>query len=290
MDSNSVLKTVVTVYSPVSPLADPRQLWRDMLRDISCSKELAWRLFVRNISSRYRQTMLGYLWAFLPPIMTSVVFVYLQQAGYFTVGTTHVPYVVFVLSGVILWQVFTDALNAPLRMVQQSFSILTKVNFPREALIFAGMGEVLFGFLIRALLMSVVLIWFGVPLTWSVVVVPVGVIALIALGLAIGLMLTPIALLYQDIGQALPFVFYLWMFLTPVIYPAPEQGPGSLSMILNPVSPVLDTTRAWLLSASPQYTEGFFLVSSLAIGGLLAGWLVYRLALPILIERVSTSL
>src|SRR4029077_1454087 len=98
-----------------------------MVRDICSSKELAWRLFVRNISSRYRQTVLGYLWAFLPPIMTTVVFVYLQRVGFFAVGPTQVPYVAFVFAGLILWQAFTDALNAPLRMVQQSFSILTKV-------------------------------------------------------------------------------------------------------------------------------------------------------------------
>jgi lipopolysaccharide transport system permease protein len=260
---------------------------RDMLRDISSSKELAWRLFVRNISSRYRQAILGYLWAFLPPIMTTLVFVYLQRVGYFTVGPTQVPYIAFLFAGLILWQVFTDALNAPLRMVQQSFSMMTKVNFPREALIIAGLGEVLFGFVIRTFLMVAVLIWFEVPLTWSALWVPPGVLVLTALGLAIGLLLTPVALLYHDIGQALPFVVYLWMFLTPVIYPAPKPGSGSLSMILNPVSPLLDTTRAWLFSESPQYLGVFLVVYGLTVGALLAGWLMYRLALPILIERIT---
>jgi len=287
MDSVPASKGLVTVYSPISPLADPKRLMRDMLRDISSSKELAWRLFLRNISSRYRQTILGYLWAFLPPVMTTLVFVYLQRVGYFTVGPTQVPYVAFVFAGLILWQVFTDALNAPLRMVQQSFSMLTKVNFPREALIIAGLGEVLFGFVIRTFLMVAVLIWFEVPLTWSALWVPPGVLVLTALGLAIGLLLTPFALLYHDIGQALPFVVYLWMFLTPVIYPVPEHGSGSLSMILNPVGPLLDTTRAWLFSVSPQYVGVFWVVCGLTVGALLAGWLMYRLALPILIERIT---
>jgi lipopolysaccharide transport system permease protein len=77
------------------------------------------------------------------------------------------------------------------------------------------------------------------------------------------------------------------MFLTPVIYPAAISSPGSTLIWLNPVSPVLDTTRAWLLSGEPHYLPGFFMVSGATLLGLLAGWLLYRLALPILIERVS---
>src|SRR5258705_4599679 len=111
-----------------------------MLRDLAASRELAWRLLVRNISSRYRHTMLGYLWAFLPPVLNTLVFVFLQKAGYFTVGQTGVPYALFLLAGLILWQAFSDAINAPLKMVQQSYSVLTKVNFPRESLIIAGVG------------------------------------------------------------------------------------------------------------------------------------------------------
>lgn len=258
-----------------------------MLRDVVISRELAWRLLVRNISSRYRHTFLGYVWAFLPPLMTASVFVFLQKAGYFTVGKTQVPYAVFVLAGLILWQAFADAVHAPLRLVQQSHSILTKVNFPREALILAGVGEVLFASLIRLALLILALLWFGVGLSWTVIGFAFGVLALIGMGMALGLLITPVAILYHDVGQALPFALYLWMFLTPVIYPAPATWPGSLLVLLNPVSPVLDTTRDWLFSSSPHYLSAFFAICGLTVLAILAGWLLYRLALPILIERMS---
>ncbi len=258
-----------------------------MLRDLALSRELAWRLFLRNISSRYRQTILGYAWAVVTPIATTSVFVFLQKAGYFTVGETQVPYAVFLLTGLILWQVFADAVHAPLRMVQQSFSILTKVNFPREALIIAGVGEVLFTFLIRLGLILVALFWFDVRIPWTAVWFPFGALLLVGLGVALGLLITPVAALYHDVGQALPFALYLWMFLTPVIYPAPATPPGSTLVRLNPVSPILDTTRAWLLSGAPRDLSAFFIISVVTLCTLLAGWLLYRLALPILIERVS---
>ena len=254
----TALKTqAVAVYTPASKLTDPTQLFQSMLRDLALSRELAWRLLVRNISSRYRQTLFGYVWAFLPPIMAAGVFVFLQKTGYFTVGQTQVPYAVFVLAGLILWQSFADAVHAPLRLVQQSHSILTKVNFPRESLILAGLGEVLFASLIRLVLMGCALLWFGVGLPWTAIWFPFGVLALIGMGIALGLLITPVAVLYHDVGQALPFVLYLWMFLTPVIYPASATWPGSLLLLLNPVSPVLDTTRDWLLSGSPHSSSRF---------------------------------
>jgi lipopolysaccharide transport system permease protein len=148
-------------------------------------------------------------------------------------------------------------------------------------------GEVLFASLIRLVLLVLALFWFGVGVQWTAVWLPFGMLALIGMGIALGLLITPVAILYHDVGQALPFALYLWMFLTPVIYPAPTTWPGSLLVVLNPVSPVLDTTRDWLFSGSAHYLSGFFAVCGLTVLALLAGWLLYRLALPILIERMS---
>lgn len=275
------------VYTPASQLTDPVRFVRDMLGDIAVSRELAWRLLVRNISSRYRHTALGYVWAILPPILSTAVFVFLQRNGYFTVGQTPVPYAVFLFAGLILWQLFCDAVAMPLRMVQQSYSMLTKVNFPREALIIAGIGEVLFSFVIRFALLVVALLWSKVGVSTSMLLVPFGVLALIAMGVGLGLVLTPVGILYHDVGQSLPFALYLLMFLTPVLYPVPRQSPGSLALALNPINPMLDTTRAWSLSVPAEHLAGFLITTAVAILTFLLGWLLYRLALPILLERMS---
>ena len=277
----------VIIYGPGSLLREPRRLFRDMKRDLVASRELAWRLFVRNTSAKYRQTMLGYAWAFLPPVFTTLVFVFLRENGFFNISETRVPYAVFLLAGIVLWETFADALNSPIRMVAQSTSMLTKVNFPREALILAGIGEVLFSFLIRLSLLAIVIAWFGIRVPWTAIFFPFGALALVVLGIALGTLLTPIAILYHDIGQGLPFLVVLWMFLTPVVYPPPREWLGSPIMVLNPVSPVLDTARAWLFTGSPEYLLGFLAVSLVAGLALLLGWLLYRVALPILIERMS---
>jgi lipopolysaccharide transport system permease protein len=277
----------VVVYAPGSALRSPRALLAGMAADLLASRELAWRLFVRNVSARYRQTLLGYFWAFAPPLVSTAIFVFLRRAGVFAAADTGVPYVPFLLTGLVLWQTFVDALGSPLRMVNHSRDMLSKINFPREALILAGLAEVLFNFLVRGVLLALVLLWFRVALAPSALLFPLGLLIVIGVGLALGLLLVPIGILYQDVEQALGAAVALWFFVTPVIYPAPRAWPASLTMTLNPVSAVLDTARAWLLGTPP-----FYLASSLAIGAatlavLLVGWLLYRLALPILIERMS---
>ncbi|HWB01151.1 MAG TPA: hypothetical protein VG713_21825, partial [Pirellulales bacterium] len=208
----------VTVYTPESPLRHPGRMAREMLRDLVASRGLAWRLFVRDTSALYRQSLLGYLWAFLPPIVTTFTFTFLNSQSILSVGETPVPYPAFVMIGTVLWQVFLDALNSPLKMVQASRGMLTKINFPREALILAGLADVLFNLLIRSLLLVPVFLYYQLPISASMLLFPLAVAGLILLGLTIGMLLTPFGLLYGDVGRAVTLFAGFWMLLTPVVY------------------------------------------------------------------------
>jgi lipopolysaccharide transport system permease protein len=275
------------VYTPESRLRHPAALLEAMAKDLVASRELAWRLFVRNVSARYRQTLLGYVWAFLPPIAGSGIFVFLRRSGAFVVDDTGVPYVLFLVTGLVLWQTFVDAVHAPVRMVAQSKSMLAKINFPREALILAGIAEVLFNFLVRALLLIAVFAWFRALPSATALLAPAGLVVLVALGIAIGVALVPLSVLYQDVEQGLTLFVSFWLFVTPVLYPVPVSYPGSLTLTLNPVSPVLDTVRSWLLTGPAPHAAGFAAVGLGTFAILFVAWVVYRLALPILIERMS---
>ena len=276
-----------TVYSPESHLRQPGLLVREMLADLFASRGLAWRLFVRNISAQYRQTMLGYLWAFLPPLFSMAVWVFLNSQKVINVRDPGMPYPVFVLIGTVLWQTFVDALNSPLKLVTASKGMLAKINFPREALILAGLGEVLFNFAIRVVLLVGVFLWFKTSVPETIIYVPVGVIALIMLGLTFGILMTPLGILYTDVGRGIVIITQSWFFLTPVIYPMPESGFAALFTKLNPVTPILLTTREWMTTGSTTQLGGFWLVLSLTLVLLLFGWLLYRIAMPHLISRMS---
>jgi lipopolysaccharide transport system permease protein len=275
------------VYTPSPVLAKPARLARDMVRDLLASRELAWRLFVRDLSAQYRQSVLGVTWALLPPLAMGLVFIVLQSGGVVRVADTGVPYPVFVLVGTLCWQVFVDALNAPLKAVAGGKGILAKVNFPREALILSAGWHVGFQVLVKTVVLLGVLLWFGVPFQSGMLWAPLAVALLVVLGLAIGLLLTPVGLLYTDVGSALLIFTQVWFFATPVVYPPPETFPLSLLAALNPVSPLLTAARDLLLHGTIGNPLAFTLVGVLSVACLLVAWVAYRIAMPILVERMS---
>ena len=276
------------IYTPESSLKHPIKLFKQMWRDLLASRQLAWRLMVRDISAQYRQSFLGIAWAFLPPIIMATGFTLAAKANVINVGKTDLPYPVYVMFSTALWQTFVEALNAPLQAVTVAKTMLTRVNFPREALILAKLGEVFFNFAIKLILIVALFIWFHVPVTWKVILSPIPLIHLILLGTFIGIFLAPLSILYQDISKSLSIVTGFWLFLTPVIYPVPNQGTFGFLVKLNPVTPLLVTARELATTGILSEPLRFWLVSVITLVGLLLTWIVFRLAMPFVVERVSS--
>ncbi len=249
---------------------------------------LAWRLFIRNVRSQYRQSVLGILWAFLPPLVTALVWVFLKQQSVFAVAETPVPYPVFVLTGTILWQVFLDGLNIPLRVFTQSKSMLTKINFPREALILASIYEVMFNLLVKFVLLIGIYAWFAVLPTVYVLFGILGVIMLALLGTSISLLLTPLALLYGDIKRAILISTQFLFFLTPIIYPVPKEGAAKILAQINPIAHLLTPSRDWLTTGDTLAVDTFMITSVFTLIALICGMILYRIALPHLVERMGS--
>lgn len=277
----------VTVYTPESQLRSPRRLVRLMWHDLRASRELAWCLMVRDISAHYRQSALGMLWAVLPPVATAILFIVLNREAVINIRTTDIPYPVFVMFGVMLWQLFIESLNAPLKVLTGSKSMLAKINFPREALILSSIGQVLFDLGIKLLILAVVFAVFGLSPTWGLLLAPFAILMLMLLGIMIGLLLAPFGVLYTDVASALSTITGLWFFVTPVVYPSPERWPYSLLVHLNPVSPLLVGARDLATRGTLSDVVPFAIVSGLTVLGLSVMWVLYRVSLPILIERMS---
>lgn len=280
--------TSTVIYTPDSRLKHPIQLFQEMFRDLLASRGLAWRLLVRDISAKYRQSFLGVAWAIIPAAVMAAGFTLAKNSGIVNIGETELPYPVYVMLSMTLWQTFLEALNGPIQAVASAKAMLARINFPPEALILAKLGEVFFAFGIKLVLIVGLFIWFKVQVTWSVFLVPVGVIHLVCLATFLGLLLAPIAMLYQDFSMAITLVAGLWLFITPVVYPVPSSGFFSLIVRLNPVTPLLVTTRELATTGIVSDPQGFWIASLLSILGLLFAWLLYRLAMPYVIERISS--
>lgn len=285
MDNKEVLTE--RIYTPDSALANPGKLFKQMFHDLFASRELAWRLAVRDISAQYRQAYLGIIWAFILPIANTLVWIFLSGSGVVSISDTQIPYPVYVFSGTMLWAILMDAINAPLQQATAAKAMLAKLNFPREALIISGIYQTLFNAAIKIILLMIALPILGINFNITVLFLPLGILSLVLVGTTIGLFITPVGLLYTDIGKVLPLMMQFLMYITPVVFAIPDEGLAATLFNINPLTPVILTARDWLTGIPTEHLFGFCLInlSALLILGIV--WIVFRLAMPILIERMS---
>jgi lipopolysaccharide transport system permease protein len=266
-------------------LRHPRLFVARAAADVRPCIELSRSLLGNSLRARYRQSVLGYFWLVITPIATAAVWIFLHHAGIVRFANTAVPYPLYVISGVFLWTGFLKVLNAPLQQLNSSRHLLSKIAFPWEAVIIAGWGEALIEFLLYLAVLIVIYPVFGVSPAGVIVAVP-AIVALLLLGGALGLMASPIGMLYDDVSRAIGIATFLLFFLTPVVYPVPTTMPGALTLLLNPVGVLLVTSRELMTSSGVSH-PGLALgagVGSLFLFGL--AWLMFRLSTPHLVSRL----
>ncbi len=275
-------------YAPQNQLRRPLRLFRQMGQDLLAARGLAWQLLLRDLKAQYRQSLLGVLWAFVPPIALAMGLILARDANVINVGATDFPYPAYVMFSTTLWQTFVEALSGPVQAVNLAKPMLARVNFPREAIILAKLGEVAFNFSVKLVLIVGLFLYFSIPVGWTVLLAPLSLIHLVLLGTLFGLLLAPLGVLYQDISKGLGFITGFWLFLTPVVYPVPTQGILRVLVQWNPVTPLLVTTRELATTGVLTAEQGFWWVSVLTWVGLLLTWLVFRISMPLVIERMGS--
>ena len=275
------------VYTPEPLLRHPVVMLREIAQDVWAGRELAWRLFLRDLRAGYRQTLLGYVWAFLPPLVAAATFIFLQSQGITRIEVVGISYAAFALIGTLLWQIFVDALVSPSASFGAAKAMLVKINFPREAVLIGGFYMVMFNALIRLVLIAAVVIFWCIPVGPSVAFLPVALFGLVAAGFALGLFITPISSLYGDAARAIPIVAGFWMLLTPVVYPPQIGGIAGWLATWNPISPLIITARECLTAQSLSVLGPFFIVTVGSLLLILVGLIGFRIAMPHLIERMG---
>jgi lipopolysaccharide transport system permease protein len=274
------LAMVDIVYVSSAELSRPGAFLREALRDLRAAPRIGLRLFTAQLRGRARRSLLGYLWLVLPAAAITLLCVYLQSMGVLTAGPTGMPYPLYVLSGVLLWQIFVEALNQPVQQLLAARHLISRSPVPHEAILLGAAFDVLLSAAVRiALLLAAFWAYRGPALPGAGLAL--GAVALILLGFSIGLWVAPWALLYDDARHALTMATTFWFFLTPIAYRSVSHGP----VALNPVTPLLQTARSSL--AGGTMSGGFLPVAAAAAFLLVTGWLLYRLARPHVVERLG---
>lgn len=277
----------LTVYSAESSRRNLLYHLKNILHDLPDSHELGLRLFKRNLKAQYRQSLLGFLWALLPPLMTAALWIFLRK-NVMSMDDTSIPYPVFVLIGSMLWQIFTESIQAPIKSVAANKAMLVKINIPKESLLLSGIYELLFNVLVKIGLLAIILLVFRQEVGLTLFMVPVGIVAIIICGFSMGLILTPIGMLYHDIQRGLAVILPFLMYLTPVVYPKPAGGAVAQIMKFNPMATIISETRHWLTAQPGEAMTVFWMYAGFFALLFFLGIVVYRLALPMIIERIGS--
>ena len=187
----------------------------------------------------------------------------------------------------ILWQSFIDAFQMPLGMLNKNRNMISKLNFPRESLLLVGIGEVLFNLGIRLLLLIPAFLMFGISFKSTLIIAPFAILLMVLWGSALGLLIMPLGSLYQDVTRFITMTLPFWMILTPIIYPPFKEFPGTLFNWVNPASPLLLLSRDWLLLGGTEHWMMGLIFSLATLPVLLLGLIVYRISIPVLVERMN---
>lgn len=282
-----IKKVDIQLFSSQRVLTQPLQFINHSILELVSAKQLAFALFLRDLKAQYRQSFLGYLWIIIPPLLTTFTFNILNDIQVINVGNgLNLPYPLFAFIGMMLWQLFSDALLSPMSSLSSNKEIMGQTYFPREALIFSGLGSVIFNFFVRLLLVAPFLIYYKIPFLSELHCILIGIFSLFFLGFSLGLLVSPIGLLYTDIQKSLGVILGFAMLLTPVMYPLNRGSLAAQYLIdLNPVSPLLCFTRDSFTSETTPSLEVFFILLSSVFIACIA-WIILRVALPHIISRI----
>ena len=238
-----------------------KNYWRDLWRYRELFQVLAWR----DISVRYKQTIIGVAWAVIRPFLTMVVFtvIFGKVAKLPSEGTA--PYALLVFAGMLPWTFFSTALAEASNSLIGNANLISKVYFPRLIVPTATVVVALVDFLISFTVLAAMMVWYQFLPGWQILLLPVFILIAFLASLGPGLWITALNVKYRDFRYIIPFLVQFGLYVSPVGFSSsvvPEQW--RLLYSLNPMVGVIDGFRWCILRGeSPIYWPGFYL--SLAV-------------------------
>ncbi|HYN84262.1 MAG TPA: ABC transporter permease [Pyrinomonadaceae bacterium] len=213
------------------------------LRDLWRFRELLYFLTWRDIKVRYKQTVMGASWAIIQPLVMMLVFAVFF--GLLRIPTDHTPHLLFFYCGLLPWTFFANAVTQSSVSLVTNSNLITKVYFPRVLIPAATIGACLVDLAVASVILFGLMLYYGFAPGVNLLMLPALVLLTLLLALGLGTWLAALMVKYRDVRHVLPFVFQVWFFLTPIIYPAsvvPERWRWVLH--LNPMAGVVEGVRA----------------------------------------------
>jgi lipopolysaccharide transport system permease protein len=263
------------------------RIWHEMFSEIIVSRELIWRLFLRNFKAKYRQTVLGFLWALIMPLLAISAFVFLNRAGVLNIGKIDIPYPAFALLGLTVWHIFAGGLTACSNSIVAGGSMVVKINFPKEALVLSSLGEALVETMVRFALTAFVFAIYKIVPVWTAILFPFTLIPLLLFTLGLGFMLSILNAVFRDVANIVSLSSTFLLFITPVLYPEPKAAFFKTFMLFNPLAALISGPRDLVIKGYLTQPVYFWFYSFLSLIIFTISWRLFHLAEIRIAERVG---
>lgn len=258
-------------------LIEPEKGWVPVnLREIWRFRELLYFLAWRDVKVKYKQTALGVIWAVLQPVLAMLIFSVIF-GRFASIPSDGIPYPIFVFIGLLPWNYFAAVLGQSTTSLVAGSNLISKVYFPRLIIPASSAIAALIDLLIGFAVLVVMMLWYGVELSPGILLVPVLVFITLMNAVGFGIWFSALNVRYRDIQYAIPFLIQIWMFATPVIYPASFVGEkwGWLLM-LNPMGGVIEAFRPAVLGHQPMPWQGLLISAFMGLLVFVSGVFYFR--------------
>jgi lipopolysaccharide transport system permease protein len=233
-------------------IIEPKKGWVPIdFKEVWQYRELLYFLTKRDIKVRYKQTVLGGLWAVIQPTFTMIVFT-LFFGRLAKMPSDGMPYPIFVYSALLPWTYFAGAVSNSGNSLVGSANLITKIYFPRLIVPLSAALAGLLDFTVALFVLGVLIIHYKFILGFSALLFPFLVVLTFLCAVGVGLWLSALNVQYRDIRYVIPFLIQIWMFVSPVIYPVSlAKGYYRFLLIFNPMSGVIQAYRACIMGHQP---------------------------------------
>lgn len=241
-------------------------------------RELFFFFTWRDVKVKYKQTALGFLWAILQPLTMALLFTF--SLGKLIAGSVPLgmPYAVFALSGLVIWNIFASGLSNAGNSMVSNANIIKKIYFPRLIIPISSVLVSLFDFVMAFVIFIVVALWYKVDFNLSALVfIPLSLVLTCIATFGTGTLLAALNVKYRDFRYVIPFLIQALMFATPVIYPVSVTSNTVIRLLLklNPMSAPIELFRSSFLDR-PLDTETLFLSIAVSLCLFLTGLVYFR--------------
>lgn len=221
------------------------------IRVLYFHRDLLWMWTYREIQVRYKQSVMGGLWAILQPLSLMVVFTVVFSL-LVKIPSDGVPYPVFAYSALLPWTFLATSIAFAVPSLVNNMNLVSKIYFPREVLPIASVCTAFVDFAIGSVVFLGMMLIYQIPATWAMLWVPVLVLVQMVLMLGLVLLMSAVNVFYRDIRFIIPLLTQIWMYASPVIYPTSMVPPQLLPIyMLNPMAGLIDSYRRVLLQGQP---------------------------------------